>query len=148
MNLRCFKYCIISIADLRVTCLKTSFVQQSESSHLLAWACCQKDIPCPGKRAKLLEITFESMEFNNLFIYIGNWKPEKVTFSNGAMKLNTFWSRMASVAGAVIQATGRTELEDGTRPGGCLNRLHAHCGICTSPTVMLNPLWGMSWLWG
>ena len=55
---------------------------------------------------------------------------------------------LASVAGAVIQATGRTELEDGTRPGGRLNRLHAHCGVCTSPTVMLNPLWGMAWLWG
>ena len=54
--------------------------------------------------------------------------------------------RLASVAGAVIQATGRTELEDGTRPGGRLNRLHAHCGVCTSPTVMLNPLWGMAWL--
>ena len=53
---------------------------------------------------------------------------------------------LASVAGAVIQATGRTELEDGTRPGGRLNRLHAHCGVCTSPTVMLNPLWGMAWL--
>ena len=55
---------------------------------------------------------------------------------------------LASVAGAVIQATGRTELEDGTRPGGRLKRLHAHCGVCTSPTVMLNPLWGMAWLWG
>ena len=49
---------------------------------------------------------------------------------------------LASVAGAVIQATGRTELEDGTRPGARLNRLHAHCGVCTSPTVMLNPLGG------
>ena len=39
------------------------------------------------------------------------------------------------MAGAVIQATGRTELEDGTRPGGRLNRLHAHCGVCTGPTV-------------
>ena len=49
---------------------------------------------------------------------------------------------LAFVAGAVIQATGRTELEDGTRTGVQLLRLHAHCGVCTSPTVMLNPLLG------
>ena len=55
---------------------------------------------------------------------------------------------LASVAGAVIQATGRTELEDGMRLGGRLNRLHTHCGVCNSPTVMVNPLWGMAWLWG
>ena len=55
---------------------------------------------------------------------------------------------LASVADALIQATGRTELEDGTRPGGHLKRFHAHYGVCTSPTVMLNPLWGMTWLWG
>ena len=53
---------------------------------------------------------------------------------------------LASVAGAVIQATGRTELEGGTRLGGRLKRLHAHCGVCTCPTVMLNPLWGIAWL--
>ena len=62
------------------------------------------------------------------------------------VELNTSKSRLASVAGAVIQATGRTELEDGTMTGVCLKRLHAHCGVCTSPTVMLNPLWGMAWL--
>ena len=55
---------------------------------------------------------------------------------------------LASVAHAVIQAIGRTELEDGTRLGGHLKRLHAHCGVYTSPMVMLNPLWGMAWLWG
>ena len=49
---------------------------------------------------------------------------------------------LASVAHAVIQAIGRTELEDGTRTGVRLKRLHAHCGVCTSPTVMLNPLGG------
>ena len=59
---------------------------------------------------------------------------------------NNIQRRLASVAGVVIQATGRIELEDGTRLGGRLNRLHAHCGVCTSPTVMLNPLWGMAWL--
>ena len=53
---------------------------------------------------------------------------------------------LALVAHAVTQAIGGMELEDGTRPGGRLNRLHAHCGVCTSPTVMLNPLWGMAWL--
>ena len=52
------------------------------------------------------------------------------------------------VAHAVTQVIGGMELEDGTRPGGRLNRLHAHCGVCTSPTVMLNPLWGVAWLWG
>ena len=52
------------------------------------------------------------------------------------------------VAHAVIQAIGSTELEDCTRTGVCLKRLHAHCGVCTSPIVMLNPLWGMAWLWG
>ena len=55
---------------------------------------------------------------------------------------------LASVAHAVIQAIGRTELEDGTRTGVRLKRLHAHCGVCTSPTVMLNPLWEIAWLWG
>ena len=55
---------------------------------------------------------------------------------------------LALVAHAVTQAIGGMELEDGTRPGDCLKRLHAHYGVCTSPTVMLNPLWGMAWLWG
>ena len=55
---------------------------------------------------------------------------------------------LALVAHAVTQAIGGMELEDDTRPGGRLNRLHAHCGVCTSPAVMLNPLWGMAWLWG
>ena len=55
---------------------------------------------------------------------------------------------LASVAHAVIQALGRTELEDGTRTGVRLKRFHAHCGVCTSPMVMLNPLWEMTWLWG
>ena len=54
---------------------------------------------------------------------------------------------LALVAHAVIQAIGRTELEDGTRMGVCLKRLHPHFGVCTSPTVILNPLWGMAWLW-
>ena len=54
---------------------------------------------------------------------------------------------LASVAGAAIQATWRTELEDGMRTGVRLKRLHAHCGVCTSPTFMLTPLWGMAWLW-
>ena len=62
-------------------------------------------------------------------------------------KLNSIFY-LALVAHAVTQAIGGMELEDGTRPGGRLNRLHAHCGVCTSPTVMLNPLWGVAWLWG
>ena len=53
---------------------------------------------------------------------------------------------LASVAGAVIQATGRMELEDGMRSVVRLKRLHSHCGVSTSPTVMFNPLWGMAWL--
>ena len=55
---------------------------------------------------------------------------------------------LAWVTHAVIQAILRTELEDGTRTGVRLKRLHAHSGVCTSPTVMLNPLLGMTWLWG
>ena len=55
---------------------------------------------------------------------------------------------LASVAHAVTQAFGGMELEDGSRTDVQLLRLHAHCGVCTSPTVMLNPLWGMAWLWG
>ena len=55
---------------------------------------------------------------------------------------------MASVAHAVTQAFGGAELEDGSRTDVQLLRLHAHCGVCFSPTVMLNPLWGMAWLWG
>ena len=42
--------------------------------------------------------------------------------------------RLASVAHTVIQAIGRTELEDGTRTGVRLKRLHAHCGVCSRPT--------------
>ena len=37
---------------------------------------------------------------------------------------------LASVVHAVIQAIGRTELEDGKRTGVHLKRLHAHCGVC------------------
>ena len=40
------------------------------------------------------------------------------------------------------------DLEDGSRTDVQLLRLHAHCGVCTSPTVMLNPLWGMAWVLG
>ena len=46
-------------------------------------------------------------------------------------------SCLASVAHAVTQAIGGTELEDGSRTDVQLLRLHAHCGVCTSPTVML-----------
>ena len=56
--------------------------------------------------------------------------------------------RLASVAHAVTQAFGGTELEDGSRMDVQLLRLHAQCVVCTSPTVMLNPLWGMAWLGG
>ena len=56
--------------------------------------------------------------------------------------LNKVQNNLALVAHAVTQAIGGMELEDGTRPGGRLNRLHAHCGVCTSPTVMLTPSGG------
>ena len=49
---------------------------------------------------------------------------------------------LASVAHVVTQAFGGTELEDSLRTGVCLVRLHTHCGVCTGPTVMLNPLGG------
>ena len=55
---------------------------------------------------------------------------------------------LASVAHSVTKAFEGAELEDGLRTGVRLKRLHAHCGVCTSPTVMLNPLWGVAWLWG
>ena len=55
---------------------------------------------------------------------------------------------LASVAHAVIQVIGSTELLDGSRMGVRLLWLHAHCGVCTSPMFTLNPLWGMAWLWG
>ena len=48
---------------------------------------------------------------------------------------------LALVAHAVTQAFGGVELEDGSRTDVQLLRLHAHCGVCTSPTVMLNPIW-------
>ena len=51
---------------------------------------------------------------------------------------------LASVAHAVTQAFGGAELEDGLRTDVQLLRLHAHSGVCTSPTVMLNLLWGMA----
>ena len=55
---------------------------------------------------------------------------------------------LASVAHAVTQAFGGMELEDGLRTVRRPKRLHGHCGVCISPTVMLNPLWRMAWLWG
>ena len=55
---------------------------------------------------------------------------------------------LALVAHAVTQAIGGMELEDGLRTVRRPTRLHGHCGVCISPTVMLNPLWGMAWLWG
>ena len=55
---------------------------------------------------------------------------------------------LASVAHAVTQAFGGMELEDGLRTVRRPKRLHGHCGVCISPTVMLNPHWGMAWLWG
>ena len=53
---------------------------------------------------------------------------------------------LALVAHAVTQAIGGMELEDGLRTVRRPKRLHGHCGVCISPTVMLNPLWGMAWL--
>ena len=73
-------------------------------------------------------------------------EQSKISLKSTKSNLEFTLSLSGIRGGAVIQATGRTELEDGTRPGGRLNRLHAHCGVCTSPTVMLNPLWGMAWL--
>ena len=60
--------------------------------------------------------------------------------------VNTLY--LASVAHAVTQAFGGMELEDGLRTVRRPKRLHGRCGVCISPTVMLNPLWGMAWLWG
>ena len=57
-------------------------------------------------------------------------------------------SDLALVAHAVTQAIGGMELEDGLRTVRRPKRLHGRCGVCISPTVMLNPLWGMAWLWG
>ena len=48
---------------------------------------------------------------------------------------------LALVAHAVTQAIGGMELEDGLRTVRRPKRLHAHCGVRTGPTVMLNPLW-------
>ena len=56
--------------------------------------------------------------------------------------------RLASVAHAVTQVFWGMELEDGLRTVCRPKRLHGHCGVCISPTVMLNPLVGMAWLWG
>ena len=47
---------------------------------------------------------------------------------------------LASVAHAVTQAVGGMELEDGLRTVRRPKRLDGHCGVCISPTVMLNPL--------
>ena len=46
---------------------------------------------------------------------------------------------LALVAHAVIQALGRTELEDGTRTGVSLKRLHAQCGVCTLSEINSKP---------
>ena len=62
-------------------------------------------------------------------------------------KLNSIFY-LALVAHAVTQAIGGMELEDGLRTVCRPKRLHGQCGVCISPTVMLNPLWGMAWLWG
>ena len=94
----------------------------------------------PQKKKNMNLIPFDKQNFQIHFVNVFLTHP---LFIHSLVYL-------ALVAHAVTQAIGGMELEDGTRPGGCLKRLHAHCGVCTSPTVMLNPnpLWGMAWLWG
>ena len=46
---------------------------------------------------------------------------------------------LALVAHAVTQTIGGMELEDGLRTVRRPKRLQAHCGVCISPRVMLNP---------
>ena len=72
----------------------------------------------------------------------------EICLFNIGISFHTLMFGLASVAHAVIQAIGRMELEDGRRTGVRLKRLHAHCDVCTSPTVMLTSLWGIAWPWG
>ena len=50
-----------------------------------------------------------------------------------------YWPRLASVAGAVIQAIGRPEFEDGLRTGVLLQDCYCFYSVCLSPWSMLAP---------
>ena len=61
--------------------------------------------------------------------------------------MNIKWStqvtfRLASVAGAVIQAIGRPEFEDGLRTGVLQEDCWCPCGVRTNPLVNVRaPMW-------
>merc|ERR1712026_214301 len=58
---------------------------------------------------------------------------------------------LRSVAGLVIQATGRTEFEDGLRTGVLLEDCWCPWDGCTYPRINFKPLWGcglvLGWVW-
>ena len=58
---------------------------------------------------------------------------------------------LRSVAGLVIQATGRTEFEDGLRTGVHLGDCWCPWGGRTYPRINFKPLWGcglvLGWVW-
>ena len=61
------------------------------------------------------------------------------------------YSSLRSVAGLVIQATGRTEFEDGLRTGVLLGDCWCPWGGRTYPRINFKPLWGcglvLGWVW-
>ena len=58
---------------------------------------------------------------------------------------------LRSVAGLVIQATERTEFEDGLRTGVLLGHCWCPCGGHTYSRINFKPLWGcrlvLGWVW-
>ena len=67
-------------------------------------------------------------------------KPKKLLEENMSLEAALHWlCNLALVAHAVTQAIGGMELEDGLRTVRRPKRLHGHCGVCISPTVMLKP---------
>ena len=63
----------------------------------------------------------------------------------------SFFLCLRSVAGLVIQATGRTEFDDGLRTGVLLGDCWCPWGGRTYPRINFKPLWGcglvLVWVW-
>ena len=58
-----------------------------------------------------------------------------------------YLNSLRSVAGLVIQATGRTEFEDGLRTGVLLGDCWCPWGGRTYPRINFNPSGGAGWSW-
>ena len=75
----------------------------------------------------------------------------QVFFRSPTLTADNFEACLRSVAGLVIQATGRTEFEDGLRTGVHLGDCWCPWGGRTYPRINFKPLWGcglvLGWVW-